>query len=155
LDHARWELVRLQDAIDPLLGPLFETRLLLVRRVDDLTQALVDALVLHAQRLEIDRRELDVAQLLRGHFRSRRDRFFHRTRLERARDDLIVEEIEQLRITHLVDADLLFRLEATHLPDALTAILLDDLILDAREDLHIDYHPFHAGWHLQRRVLHV
>ena len=54
LDDARRQLVGLENAIDALLGLLLELRLLVVRRVDDLTHALVDALVLDAERLEVD-----------------------------------------------------------------------------------------------------
>src|SRR6185369_5270554 len=39
--------------------------------------------------------------------------------------------------------------------NALAAILLDDLILDAREDLDVDDDAFHSRRHLERRILHV
>ena len=67
LDHARRQFVGLEDAVDALFRLLLDLRLLVVRRVDDLTHALVDALVLDAQRLEVDRRELHFAQRLGGH----------------------------------------------------------------------------------------
>src|SRR5262249_38719864 len=71
LDDARGQLIRLQNAVDALFRLLFDLRLLVVGGIDDLTDALVDALVLDAKRLEIDRRELHVAQRLRRHLRAR------------------------------------------------------------------------------------
>src|SRR2546430_16674039 len=41
------------------------------------------------------------------------------------------------------------------LADALAAVLFDHLVLDAREDLHVDDHALHPRRHLERRVLHV
>src|SRR5258705_10163506 len=38
---------------------------------------------------------------------------------------------------------------------ALAAVLLHDLVFDAREDLDVDDDAFHPRRHLQRRVLHV
>jgi hypothetical protein len=42
-----------------------------------------------------------------------------------------------------------------HLADALAAVLLDDLVLDAAEDLDVDDDALHPRRHLERRVLHV
>ena len=44
-------------------------------------------------------------------------------------------DLDQLAVADFVDANLLFALEAADLTDPLAAILLDDLVLDAREDL--------------------
>src|SRR6185437_8475505 len=155
LDDARRQLVGLEDAVDPLFRLLLDPRLLLRRGVDDLTHPLVDALVLDAKRLEVDRRELHVAQRGRGHLGARRDRLLDRPRLERERDRLAVEQLDQLGVADLVDANLLVALETPHFADPLAAVLLDHLVLYAREDLDVDHHAFHARRNLERRVLHV
>ena len=123
--------------------------------VDDLAHAIVRLLVLDAERLEVERREPQVDEHLLRQHRARRDRFLDRARLERQRHRLAFEQRGQLDVAHFVDADLLLALEAAHFTDALTAILLDDLVFDAREDLHVDDDAFHARRHLERRVLHV
>ena len=84
-----------------------------------------------------------------------RNRLLHRAALERERDRLPVEQLAELAVAHFVDADLLLALEPAHFTDPLAAILLDDLILDAREDLDVDDDAFHSRRHLERRVLHV
>ena len=100
--------------------------------------------------------ELEVARALRAvSLVPAGDRFLDRARLERERDRLPVEQLAQLVVAHFVDADLLLALEPAHLADALAAILLDDLVLDAREDLHVDDDAFHSRRNLERRVLHV
>ena len=97
----------------------------------------------------------DLAQQSRRELRARRNRLFDRSGLERERDRLALEHLDELGVAHFVHAHLLLALEPTHFTDALTAILLDDLILDAREDLDVDDDAFHSRRHLERRVLHV
>ena len=53
LDDARWQLVRLQHAVDPLLRLLLELGLLFVGQVDDGADSLVHLLVFDAEGLEI------------------------------------------------------------------------------------------------------
>src|SRR4029077_9842587 len=87
--------------------------------------------------------------------RARRNRLLHRATLQRERNALADQQLAELRVTPFVDADLLLPLETAPFADPLAAILLDDLILDAREDLHVDDHALHSGRHLERRILHV
>ena len=117
---------------------------------------LVDLLVLDAERLEVElSRSLSSRSDLARELGAGRNRLLDRARLERERHRLPVEQLAQLLVAHLVDADLLLALEPAHFADPLAAILLDDLVLDAREDLHVDDHAFHARRDLERRVLHV
>ena len=88
-------------------------------------------------------------------FRPGRDRLFDRPRLEGERDHLTVEHLDELGVAHFVHANLLFALEPADFADPLAAILLDDLVFDAREDLDVDDDAFHARRNLERRVLHV
>src|SRR5690606_28768730 len=54
------------------------------------------------------------------------------------------------------DAADLLALEAAELADALTALLLEERIIDATaEHLNVDDRAFHARRHLERTVLHV
>ena len=62
LDHARRQLVGLQDLVDPLLRLLLDARLLVIRRLDDLADPLVHLLVLDAERLQVERGDLHLAQ---------------------------------------------------------------------------------------------
>ena len=86
---------------------------------------------------------------------ARRDRLLDRAGLERERHRLALEQLDQLAVAHFVHANLLVGLEPADFADALAAVLLDDLVVDAREDLHVDDHAFHSGRDLERRVLHV
>src|SRR6185312_14201419 len=155
LDHARWQLIRLQHAVDPLFCLLFELRLLVVCGVDDDAHTLVHILVLDAKRLEVEGGEVDFVEHFRRETRSLRNRLFHGTRLESERDRLAREQIQQLAVTDGVHANLLETFNAPDLSDALAAILLDDLIFDTREDLDVDDDAFHSWRHLERGVLHI
>src|SRR5207244_13180771 len=66
-------------------------------------------------------------------------------------DVLPRQELAELRKHRLRNAGLLVRLEPAHLADALAAVLFDHLVLDAREDLHVDDHALHPRRHLERR----
>ena len=155
LDHAGRQLVRLQDPVDPLLRLLLDARLLVVGGVDDRADLLVHLLVGDAERLEVERRDLESGQHVGRDLRSRRDRLLHGAALEGQRDALADQQLSELAVAHFVHAQLLLALEPANLADPLAAILLDDLVLDAREDLHVDDDAFHARRHLERRVLHV
>ena len=155
LDHARRELIGLQNAVDALFGALFDTGLLFVRGVDDLAHPIVGLLAFDAERLEVERGETQPVQAVAREGGAGGDRLFHRTGLEGQRDGLAGQQCGQFHVAHFVDADLLLALESTHVTDALTTILFHDLIFDAREDLHVDDHALHTGRHLQRAVLHV
>src|SRR2546425_8080877 len=73
----------------------------------------------------------------------------HRPGLEGEAHFLVRQHLAQLAEHRLRDPRLLLRLEPAHLADALAPVLLDDLVLDAREDLHVDDHALHAGRHLE------
>src|SRR6185437_15958542 len=155
LDHARWQLIRLQHAVDPLFCLLFDLRLLVVCGVDDDAHALVQIPILDAKRLEIESGEVDFIEYFGRETCSLRNRLFHRTRLECERDRLAREQIQQLAVTNGVHANLLETFNAPDLSDALAAILIDDLIFNTREDLDVYDYTFHSRWHLERGVLHI
>src|ERR1700716_1238390 len=131
LNDARRQLVRLQHAVDSLLRLLLELGLLLVGQVDDGADALVHLLVFDSERLEVQTRDFELAEHLSTQLGAGGNRFLDRTRLERERHALTLEQIHQLGVTDFVDADLLLALESPDLTDSLAAILLDDLVLDA------------------------
>src|ERR1700738_3354972 len=155
LNDARRQLIRLQHAVNSLLRFLLELGLLFVGQVDDRADSLVHLLVFDAERLEIQSRNLEVLEHLRRQLGARGNRFLDGSGLERERDGLPVEQLIQLGVADFVDADFLLALESADLTDSLAAILLDDLVFDAREDLHVDYHAFHTRRDLERRILHV
>ena len=155
LDDARGQFVRLQDAVDALLGLLLDLRLHFVGRVDDLADLVVRLLVADAERLEVERGQAQVGEQLLGEPGALGDRLFHCAALQRQFDDLADEDLPDLLVAHVVDAHLLLALEPADVANPLAAVLLDHLVLDAREDLAVDDHAFHARRHLERRVLHV
>jgi hypothetical protein len=101
------QLVRLQDAVDPLLRLLLDARLLVVGGVDDRADLLVHLLVGDAERLEVERRDLEAGQHVGRDLRSRRDRLLHRAALERQRNALADEQLTELAVAHVVHAQLL------------------------------------------------
>src|SRR6185369_8560388 len=131
LNDARRQLVRLQHTVDSLLRLLLELGLLFVGQIDDGADALVHLLVFHTESLEIERAELHLTQHGRGELRARRNSFLDGSRLERKRNRLTIEQVQQLHVTHFVDANFLFALESADLANTLAAILLDDLVFDA------------------------
>jgi len=76
--------------------------------------------------------------------------FLHRAGLEHQADLLPREQLAQLGEHGFRDAGLLVCLQPAHLANALATVLLDHLVLDAREDLHVDDHALHPRRHLQR-----
>src|SRR3989441_11183497 len=81
--------------------------------------------------------------------------FLDRSGLEHQPDFLVREQVTQLGEHRLGDAGFLLRLEPAYFADPLAAILLDDLVPDAGEDLDIDDHALHPRRYLERRILHV
>src|SRR2546425_8983445 len=81
--------------------------------------------------------------------------FLARSGLEHQPGFLVREQVAQLGEHRLGDAGLFLRLEPAYFADPLAAILLDDLVLDAGEDLDVDDHALHPRRDLERRVLHV
>ena len=84
-----------------------------------------------------------------------REVLLHGAGLEHQRHFLPGEQVGELVEHDGADARLLVVLDPAHLTDPLAPVLLDDLILDAAEDLDVDDHARHAGRHLERAVLHV
>src|SRR4051812_3210196 len=131
LNDARRQLVRLQHAVDSFFRLLLELGLLVVGQVDDGADALVHLLVLDPESLQVDRRHLHFAEHVGAEPGAGGNRFLDRSSLERQRHRLTVEQIQQLAVTHFVDADLLLALESANVTDSLATILLDDLVFDA------------------------
>ncbi len=155
LNHARRQLVRLEDLVDPLFSLLLDARLFRIGGVDDSANALVDLLVLDAQRLEVEGGDLRLTQQLGHELRSRLDRLLHRAGLEGELHRLPLEQVVKVGVAHFVDAQLFLAFETADIADPLAAILFDHLIVDPREDLHVDDDAFHARRDLERRVLDV
>src|SRR6266704_755731 len=155
LDHARRELVRLQDLVNLVLGLLLDLGALGRGGVEHGVDPLVHWLVRHPQRLQVHVGEVDGVELGLGEFGALRQVFLHRAGLEHQPHLLPREQLRELDEHRLRDPGLLVRLEPAHLADALAAVLLDHLVLDAREDLHVDDHALHPRRHLEGRVLHV
>ena len=76
-------------------------------------------------------------------------------RLEHQGHFLTLEQVPELVEHHRADPRLFVGLDPADFADPFAAVLLDDLVLDAAEDLHIDDHTLHARWDLERAVLHV
>src|SRR5690606_17079749 len=76
--------------------------------------------------------------------------------LQHQRDRLALEQLLDLLVTRIADTQDLVTLERAQLTDPLTALLLEERIVDpAAEHLHVDDRAFHSGRHLERRVLYV
>src|SRR5690606_26290521 len=121
LDHTRRQLVRLQDAIDPLLRPLLQSCLLVVGGVDDAANLLVDASVLYPEGLEIQRSKLEPAKHRFVEPGSGGDRLFSRASAQGQRNSLSLEQLNEFSVADLVHAKLLVRLEPAHLTDTLAS----------------------------------
>src|SRR4026207_1948816 len=93
------------------LVPLRRARLLFVGGIDDLADPLVHLLVLDPERLQVELRHLDFTDRLARELRADRDRLFDGAGLERERHGLPIENLDELRVTHFVDANLLLALE--------------------------------------------
>src|SRR6185437_4460494 len=155
LYDARRQFIRLENLVDPLFRLLLDARLLLVGGIDDHADLFVDLAILHAEGLEVDRGEAQVGQDLARESGPRLQRLFHRAGLERELDGLPFEQVDQFHVARVVHAQLLLTLQTAHLADPLAAVPLDHVVVNAREDLHINDHALHAGWHLERGVLHI
>src|SRR5439155_11619 len=139
LDHARGELVRLQDLVDLVLGLLLDLGALRLRGVQHGAEPLVHLLVRHAQGLQVHVGEIDSVELWLGELRPGREVLFDGAGFEHQPDFLAGEQVAQLGEHRLGDAGLLLRLQPAHLADPLAPVLLDHLVPDPRDALHVDH----------------
>src|SRR5690606_26392405 len=144
LDHARRELVRLEDLVDLVLDLLADTLDPPLRLIDDETDPLTRIPLLDLERRQIDLGEVDLRQDLVGQAGPLLEVRLDGPALQHQGDRLAAEQLEELLVPRLADPRDLLALVPPELADARAALLLQERIIDpAAEDLDVDDRALH------------